>query len=92
MPTKYLRNDANQVFEIGPKPVQVRHAATGVMLADVSVFSALTKAFPEKRYKPNLTYQPNLELLLERGSAEGPFPTRRKTKWKMILAAIWRKK
>jgi hypothetical protein len=54
--------DANQVFEVGPKPVQVRHAATGAMLIDTEVFRVLAEAFPEKRYKPNLTYQPSLEF------------------------------
>jgi len=45
--------DDDQVFEVGQKPVRVRHAATGAMLVDVRVFRALTEAFPERRYRPN---------------------------------------
>ena len=51
-----------QSFEIGQKPVQVIHAATGAMLVDTQVLKSLAKAHPEQRYRPNGTYQPSLEF------------------------------
>ena len=57
--------DADQVLEIGPKPVEVRHAATGAMLIDVEVLKALAKMHPERRYKPNCNAGTHVPISLE---------------------------
>ena len=57
--------DESQQFEIGTKPVPVRHAATGAMLIDAKVLKAIAKAFPERRYRPNCNAGTHLPINCE---------------------------
>jgi hypothetical protein len=50
----------NESFTVSDKPVPVTHFGTGVMLIQTSVLKALAEMHPERRYRPNVAY--DLEL------------------------------